>query len=326
MPINVPDGLPAKSILDDERIFALEENMARKQNIRPLNIVLFNLMPKKIETETQILRLISKSPIQVNLDFLTTATHESRNTPKDHLVKFYDSIDNIGRNNYDAMIVTGAPVENLKFTDVDYWDEFCRIVDWSRGHVYSTLYICWGALAGLYRNHGIDKVALPSKLFGVFATRMCDEYNFLTNGFDEKFLMPHSRYAGIDLKGLEPHIGEDLQVLSTSPVTGPSIVASTDMRQIYITGHLEYGKWTLDDEYRRDLNAGIPVEMPRGYYPEDDPSAEPLFSWRGHANLLYRNWLHYVYQMTPYDLAELSEEYRGWKLGERTWLPGERLR
>ena len=324
MPINVPDGLPAKSILDDERIFALEENVARKQNIRPLNIVLLNLMPKKIETETQILRLLSKSPIQVDLEFMTTASHESRNTPQDHLVKFYDTFENLGAKNYDAMIVTGAPVEQLDFDDVDYWDELCRIFDWSRGHVYSTMYICWGALAGLYRNFGIDKVQLPSKLFGVFATRLCDEYNFLTNGFDEKFLMPHSRYAGIDMDQLAPHVGKDLQILGTSPVTGPSILATADMRQVYITGHLEYGKYTLDGEYRRDVDKKILIEMPRNYYPEDDPSAEPLFSWRSHANLLYRNWLNYVYQMTPYDLSELDERYHGYRVAERVWLPGMR--
>ena len=324
MPIRIPDGLPAKDILDDERIFALEENAAKRQHIRPLHVVLLNLMPKKIETETQILRLLSKTPIQLDVEFMCMSSHESRNTPADHLVKFDDTFDALRGRNYDAMIVTGAPVEHIAFEDVDYWDEMCEVIDWARGHVYSTLFICWGALAGLYRNYGIAKVQLPSKLFGVFATRMCDEYNFLTNGFDEKFLMPHSRHAGICARDLEPHIGRDLQVLGTSPVTGPSIIATADMRQIYVTGHLEYGKMTLDEEYRRDLGSGLPIEMPRNYFPEDDPAAEPVFSWRGHANLLYRNWLHYVYQMTPFDLSELNEGYHGYRCEDRIWLPGMR--
>lgn len=324
MPIIIPDGLPAKGILDSERTFALEENVAQRQDIRPLNVVLLNLMPKKIETETQILRLISKSPLQVNMDFMCMSTHESRNTPHDYLVKFYDTFEALRDNSYDGLIVTGAPIEHLAFEDVDYWDEFRRVVEWSHSHVYSTLYICWGALAGLYCNYGIGKVALPSKLFGVFATRLCDEYNFITNGFDEKFLMPHSRHAGIDLKQLEPHIGSDLHVLGTSPVTGPSILASRDMRELYVTGHLEYGKTTLAEEYRRDLEAGKPIEMPRNYFPEDDPSREPVLSWRAHANLLYRNWLDYVYQMTPFDLKDLGPSYHGYRIDERVWLPGVR--
>ncbi len=324
MPIIIPDGLPAKGILDDERTFALEENVASKQDIRPLNVLLLNLMPKKIETETQILRLISKSPLQVNLDFMCMSTHESRNTPADHLIKFYDTFDDLKDRRYDGLIVTGAPVEHLDFEAVDYWPEMQRILDWSRSHVYSTLYICWGALAGLYHRYGINKVQLPSKLFGVFATKLCDEYNFLTNGFDEKFLMPHSRHAGINLKELAPHIGTDLHVLGDSPVTGPSILASNDLRDLYVTGHLEYGRETLADEYYRDLAAEKPIELPRNYFPEDDPGQRPLFSWRAHANLLYRNWLDYVYQMTPFDLTDLTPSYRGYRAEERVWLPGAR--
>ncbi|MBR2836574.1 MAG: homoserine O-succinyltransferase [Coriobacteriales bacterium] len=324
MPINVPDGLPAKEILDNERIFALEENVALRQNIRPLDVALLNLMPKKIETETQILRLLSKSPIQVNVDFMTVSSHESRNTPQDHLVKFYDTFDHLKDNRYDALIVTGAPVEQLDFDDVDYWNELCDIFDWSRTNVYSTLFICWGALAALYHYYGIRKINMPSKLFGLFPTKLMDEYNFLTNGFDEKFIVPHSRHAGINMADILPHIGTDLQVLGDSPVTGPSIVASPDMRQIYITGHLEYGKFTLSDEYHRDLNAGKYIEIPRNYFPDDDVSAEPYFTWRSAANLLYRNWLNYVYQMTPYDLAELTPDYHGYRCEERVWLPGMR--
>ena len=324
MPIIVPDGLPAKSILDSERTFALEENVAQRQDIRPLRVLLLNLMPKKIETETQILRLISKSPLQVELDFMCMSTHESRNTPHDHLVKFYDTFENLRGRSYDGMIVTGAPIEHLPFEAVDYWDELRAVFDWARSHVYSTLYICWGALAGLEHFYGVGKVVLPSKLFGVFSTRLCDEYNFMTNGFDEKFLMPHSRHAAIDLAQLAPHIGKDLHVLGDSPVTGPSILASFDMRHIFVTGHMEYGKTTLAEEYCRDLDAGKPIEMPRNYFPEDDPSREPVFSWRAHANLLYRNWLNYVYQMTPYDLSELTSDYHGYRCAERIWLPGMR--
>ncbi len=322
MPIIVPDGLPAKGILDSERTFALEENVAQRQDIRPLNVLLLNLMPKKIETETQILRLISKSPLQVNLDFMCMSTHQSRNTPADHLVKFYDTFDALRDRSYDGLVVTGAPVEHLPFEQVDYWDELREVFEWSRSHVYSTLYICWGALAALYHCYGIGKVLLPSKLFGVFSTRLCDEYNFLTNGFDEKFLVPHSRHAAIDLDDLTPHIGHDLYVLGDSPVTGPSILANSDMRQIFVTGHLEYGKTTLAEEYWRDIDAGKPIELPRNYFPEDDPSAEPVFSWRAHANLLYRNWLNYVYQMTPFDLADLTPDYHGYRCAERIWLPG----
>ena len=324
MPIIIPDGLPAKDILDDERTFALEENVAQRQDIRPLNVLLLNLMPKKIETETQILRLISKSPLQVNMDFMCMSTHESRNTPADHLVKFYDTFDTLKDRSYDGLIVTGAPIEHLPFEEVDYWDELCRVIDWSRSHVFATLYICWGALVGLYRNHGVGKVMLPSKLFGVFPTKLCDEYNFITNGFDEKFLMPHSRHAGINLAELEPHIGKDLHILGTSPVTGPSILASSDMRELFVTGHLEYGKTTLADEYHRDVAAGKPIELPRNYFPEDDPTLEPVLSWRAHANLLYRNWLNFFYQMTPFDLADLTSSYHGLRSEERIWLPGTR--
>lgn len=324
MPIIIPDGLPAKGILDDERTFALEENVARRQDIRPLNVVLLNLMPKKIETETQILRLISKSPLQVNMDFMCMSTHESRNTPADHLVKFYDTFDALCDRYYDGLIITGAPVEHLPFEQVDYWPELVRVLEWSRSHVYSTLHICWGALAGLYYHYGVDKVMLPTKLFGVFPTRLCDEYNFLTNGFDEKFLMPHSRHAGINITQLNQHVRGDLHVLGSSLVTGPSLLATTDMRQIFITGHLEYGKMTLSDEYHRDLDAGKPIELPRNYFPEDDPTLAPVLSWRSHANLLYRNWLNYVYQMTPFNLADLTPAYHGYRCEERVWLPGAR--
>lgn len=320
MPITIPDGLPAKGILEDERIFALEEDIAAKQNIRPLQMILVNLMPKKIETETQILRLISKSPIQVNFEFMQMASHQSHNTPADHLVKFYRTFDELSDRKYDGMIITGAPVEEMAFEDVDYWDEICRIFDWSRENVFSTIHICWGALAGLYHGWGIRKRNFSEKLFGVFEQQLCDEYQFLTNGFDELFLMPHSRHAGFDEEDL--HRVNDLQTLAYGGQTGSSIVATPDLRSIYVTGHFEYGKYTLRDEYERDRKAGMSIKLPQNYYPHDDPSQEPILSWRSHANLLYRNWVNYVYQMTPYNLDEINSSYEGYRYNERVWHCG----
>ena len=320
MPINIPDGLPAKGILEDERIFALEEDVAQHQNIRPLNVVLLNLMPKKIETETQILRLISKSPIQVNLEFMKMGSHESRNTPADHLVKFYQSFDDLKDRKYDGMVVTGAPVEHLPFEDVDYWDELCGVLDWARENVFSSMFLCWGAMAALNHYYGVRKVLLPQKLFGVFSHRLCDEYQFLTNGFDEVFLMPHSRHASISEADVA--VCPDLQVLGRSGVAGSSLLANQTMREIYLTGHFEYGKFTLRDEYERDVREGKPIQMPINYYPNDDLAYEPLFTWRSHANLLYRNWLNFVYQMTPYELDEINAGYKGYRAGERIWNVG----
>lgn len=303
MPINIPNGLPAKAILESEKIFALEEEVAQKQDIRPLKIVILNLMPKKIETETQILRLISKSPLQVDIDFLMVSGHVSKNTNADHLVKFYATFDEIKQQNYDGLIITGAPVEHLAFEEVDYWEELCEIMEWSKQHVYSTIHICWGAQAGLYYHYGIQKRLLKEKLFGIFPQQLCDEYNFLTNGFDEIHLTPHSRHTAIDEAALQKV--SQLEVLSKSEMTGSNIIATPDFRQIFILGHLEYGKETLAQEYFRDLNQGKPIKIPYHYFPEDDPQKEPVFSWRSHANLLYRNWLNYVYQMTPFDLTDL---------------------
>ena len=293
MPINILNGLPAKEILESEKIFALEEDVARKQDIRPLRIAILNLMPKKIETETQILRLISKSPLQVDIDFMKVSNHVSKNTSADHLLKFYD-----------GLIITGAPVEHLEYEDVDYWQELCTIMEWSKSHVYSTVHICWGAQAGLYYHYGIQKHLLPHKVFGIFPQLLCDEYNFLTNGFDEVHMTPHSRHTAIDEEALAEV--KELEVLSRSNTTGSNIIATRDFRRIFIMGHLEYGKDTLAQEYFRDLNQGKEIQIPYNYFPEDDPSKEPLFKWRAHANLLYRNWLNYVYQMTPFDLKELT--------------------
>lgn len=305
MPINIPDGLPAKTILQQERIFALEEEIASHQRVRPLRMIILNLMPTKIETETQILRLISKSPLQVNCDFMRVSSHESKNTSADHLVKFYDTFDAFRDHNYDGLIVTGAPVEHLSFADVDYWDELCEIMDWSREHVFSTMYLCWGAMAGLYHFYGIPKRQLPNKLFGVFPQRLCDEYSFLTNGFDEMHNMPHSRHAMIDAAELANH--PELRVLSEGFTSGPALIATSDFHEIYVTGHFEYGRDTLADEYWRDFHRGLPIRLPENYFPEDNPENQPIFTWRSHANLLYRNWLNWVYQMTPYELDEIPE-------------------
>lgn len=302
MPINIPNGLPAKAILESEKIFALEEEVAQKQDIRPLKLVILNLMPKKIETETQILRLISKSPLQVDIDFMMVE-HVSKNTSSDHLVKFYTSFEEIKKQNYDGLIITGAPVEHLAFEDVDYWKELCEIMEWSKEHVYSTIHICWGAQAGLYYHYGVQKKLLDEKVFGIFPQVLCDEYNFLTNGFDEIHLTPHSRHTAIDEEALANI--DTLEVLSKSERTGSNIIATKDFRQIFILGHLEYGKETLSLEYFRDLEQQKPIQIPFNYFPNDDPQLEPVFSWRAHANLLYRNWLNYVYQMTPFDLMNL---------------------
>ena len=303
MPINIPDGLPAKKTLHQERIFALEEEVADSQHIRPLKLVMLNLMPTKIETETQILRLISKSPLQVSCDFMRVSSHESKNTSADHLVKFYDTFDAYRDKNYDAMIITGAPVEHLPFEQVDYWDELCEIMDWAREHVFSTMYLCWGALAALFHYYGIPKRQLGAKLFGVFPQRLCDEYSFLTNGFDEIHNMPHSRHAAIDTGELMMH--PELITLSEGFNSGPALVATEDFHEIYVTGHFEYGRDTLADEYWRDFHKGLPIRLPENYFPDDDPENQPIFTWRAHANLLYRNWLNWVYQMTPYAFDEI---------------------
>ena len=305
VPINIPDGLPAKHTLHQERIFALEEEVAEHQQIRPLKIAILNLMPTKIQTETQILRLISKSPIQVSCDFMRISSHVSKHTPEDHLVTFYDTFESFEHKNYDGLIVTGAPLEDMRYEDVDYWDELCRIIDWSQEHCFSTMYLCWGALAGLYYLYGIPKKQLGSKLFGIFPQRLCDEYSFLTNGFDEVHNMPHSRHAAIDTGELSRH--PELAVLSEGFDSGPALLATRDFHEIYVTGHFEYGRDTLAEEYWRDFHKGLPIRIPENYFPEDDPERQPLFTWRAHANLLYRNWINWVYQMTPYEVEKIPE-------------------
>ncbi|PKV03097.1 homoserine O-succinyltransferase [Bifidobacterium pseudolongum subsp. globosum] len=314
MPIKIPGGLPARAILDSERIFALEKPEAERQRVRPLKMVILNLMPKKIETETQLLRLISKSPLQVEIDFMKTSTHESTHVSADHLVKFYEPLESFADNYYDGLIVTGAPVEHLSFEQVDYWDEFRRILDWAASHVFSTMYLCWGAMGALHHRYGVRKVDLDEKLFGVFPQFLQDEYCFLTNGFDEIALQPHSRVAGVDERDLAAR--PELQVLTWGPESGPGLISTRDFSEVFALGHWEYGKYTLAEEYERDMKRGLTnVPFPRNYFPHDDPSTAPLFSWRAHANLLWRNWLNWVYQMTPYDLTEVPDLRAQGKLG-----------
>ena len=304
MPIKIPDSLPATTTLEGENIFVMTEYRAMHQDIRPLNLLILNLMPTKIVTETQLLRKLSNSPLQVQVELLHTLSHVSQNTDASHLSSFYTTFDQIKDRKYDGMIITGAPVEHLEYEDVDYWQELCTIMEWSKSHVYSTVHICWGAQAGLYYHYGIQKHLLPHKVFGIFPQLLCDEYNFLTNGFDEVHMTPHSRHTAIDEEALAKV--KELEVLSRSNTTGSNIIATRDFRRIFIMGHLEYGKDTLAQEYFRDLNQGKEIQIPYNYFPEDDPSKEPLFKWRAHANLLYRNWLNYVYQMTPFDLKDLT--------------------
>ena len=305
MPIRTQSDLPAKEILEQENIFVMDESRAMHQDIRPINIVILNLMPLKEETELQIFRSLSNTPLQVDVSLLAPASHASTHTSKSHLNKFYQTFQEIKNQYFDGLIITGAPVEQMKYEEVDYWEELCGIMDWSRTHVYSTMHICWGAQAGLYYHYGIDKHLLPQKMFGIFPQKLCDEYNFLTNGFDEIHMTPHSRHTAIDEEQLKR--AEGLEVLSCSEISGTNICATADFRQIFILGHLEYGVETLAQEYFRDLAQHKPIQIPVNYFPDDDPSRPPVLTWRSHANLLYRNWLNYVYQMTPYQLNEIEE-------------------
>ncbi|MEG1687952.1 MAG: homoserine O-succinyltransferase [Angelakisella sp.] len=304
MPIKIPDRLPAFSVLEQENIFVMTTDRADRQDIRPLRIVILNLMPKKIETETQLLRLLGNSPLQVDVDLLQTGTHQSKNTAAEHLVTFYHTFDEIKDNRYDGMIITGAPVELLDFEQVDYWPELCEIMDWSRRNVYSTLHICWGAQAGLYHHYGVKKYPLDTKLFGIFLHGLSVQNFPLLQGFDEQFWAPHSRHTTV--REAEVAAIPELLILSTSPGAGLYLAASRDGRQIFVTGHSEYDRHTLHDEYHRDLAKGLPIAMPVNYYPDGDSSKKPPIRWRSHANLLFSNWLnYYVYQETPYDLQQL---------------------
>lgn len=303
MPIRIPENLPAYETLEKENIFVMPKSRAEHQDIRPLRVLILNLMPKKIETETQLMRLLSNTALQVDVELLQVE-HISRNTALSHLETFYKSFRDVRNSFYDGMILTGAPVEQMSFQDVDYWDELCEIMTWTRTHVYSTMYICWAALAGLYYHYGIGKYPLEKKLFGVFPHK-AESDNPILRGFDDVFLVPHSRHSEVHREDIEK-VGE-LEILSYSPLAGVYMVASRNGREFFVTGHSEYERETLAQEYFRDLERGLPIEVPFNYFPGDNPSCEPKFSWRCHANLMYSNWLNYcVYQKTPFDITELA--------------------
>ncbi|MBK7319585.1 homoserine O-succinyltransferase [Candidatus Villigracilis affinis] len=306
MPVKIPTTLPARTTLENENIFIMDEDRAIHQDIRALRVAILNLMPTKISTETQILRLLSNSALQVEVTLLNTATHESKNTDADHLLEHYVTFDDVKDQKFDGLIITGAPVEQMPFEDVDYWQELKRIMDWSETNVESTFHICWGAQAGLYHKYGIPKYDLPRKMFGVFEHRLLNRTESLMRGFDDIFLAPHSRHTEIRREDIEKH--SELQILAESEDAGVYIVSDKDGRNLYITGHSEYDPLTLKGEYDRDVNKGLPIHVPKNYYPNDDPSKMPNVRWRGHANLLYANWLnYYVYQSTPFDPNEIPK-------------------
>ncbi len=304
MPIRIDNELPAKQKLEIENIFVMGNTRADTQDIRPLKIIILNLMPTKLETETQLLRLLSNSPLQIDIDFLQVATHEAKNVSKSHMDKFYNVFEDIKDNKYDGMIITGAPVEQMPFEDVDYWDELCTIMEWSKKNVYSVMHICWGAQAGLYYHYGIKKYPTDKKIFGIFPHFCLDDTHPLMRGLDDIYYVPHSRHTQIK-RGDIAQI-KDLQILSYSEDAGVHIVADMECRKFFITGHSEYDRDTLAKEYFRDIDKGLDIEMPINYFPNNDPKAVPRMTWRGTANLIFNNWLNYfVYQKTPYDLNTL---------------------
>ncbi|MDD3192916.1 MAG: homoserine O-succinyltransferase [Oscillospiraceae bacterium] len=304
MPICIPNALPAAQILESENVFVMNEDRASHQDIRPLKIGILNLMPTKIVTETQLLRLLSNTPLQVDIELVQTATHVSKNTSAEHLLKFYKTFDEICDERFDGFIITGAPVEQMAFEEVDYWPELCALMEWTKTHVYSTLHICWGAQAALYYHHGIGKYPLAQKMFGVFAHQTLVPQHPLVRGFDELFYAPHSRHTTVRTEDILacPH----LKLLASSDEAGAYLIASESGRRFFVTGHSEYDRDTLAGEYFRDLQKGLPIEAPKHYFKSDDPAQEILYRWRGHASLLFSNWLNYfVYQTTPYDLSAL---------------------
>lgn len=306
MPIKIPSGLPAREILQRENIFIMDETRAVKQDIRPLRLAVLNLMPTKIVTETQIIRLLSNTPLQIELTLLKTATHVAQNTSEEHMQAFYRTFPEVKQEKFDGLIITGAPVENLDFSEVDYWDELCEIMDWSKKNVYSTLHICWAAQAGLWHHYGIPKYSLPKKMFGVFDHRTLQPNHPLMRGFDESFRAPHSRHTEIRREDIEK-CGK-VEILAESDEAGVYIVASKKRRLFYVTGHSEYDAGTLAAEYFRDVDKGLDIDLPKHYFPDDDPTKEPKNMWRGHAHLLFSNWLNYfVYQSTPYDINKIEE-------------------
>lgn len=304
MPIKIDSNLPAHKLLENENVFVMTEERAVSQDIRPLKILILNLMPTKIETETQLLRLLSNSPIQVEAELLQTATHEVKNVSKEHMFKFYKTFDEIKDERFDGMVVTGAPVENMEFEQVDYWDELCRIFEWSKTNVYSSFFICWGAQAALYYKYGLRKYRLDRKMFGVFEHVLLDTFHPLMRGLDDKFWVPHSRHT--EVRRGDIALIKDLQILSYSEKAGVHLLSDMECRNFFSTGHSEYDRDTLAKEYFRDAEKGLDIDLPENYFPDNDPAKTPEVKWRGAANIIFSNWLNYfVYQRTPYDLSTL---------------------
>lgn len=309
MPVNIPHALPARKTLESENVFVMTDTRASHQDIRPLRIAIVNLMPTKIATEAQLLRLLGNTPLQVQITLLRMGSHESRNTAAEHLESFYATFDQVHEQKFDGLVVTGAPVELLPFEEVDYWDELRRVMDWSAEHVFSTLHVCWGAQAGLYHHFGIQKYPLPRKMFGVFPHRVLEPHSEILRGFDDVFPAPHSRHT--EVRAADIHAAPGVRVLAESDEAGVYLAASDDGRQVFVTGHPEYERDTLRLEYERDVSRGLPIHVPRNYFPGDDPRRPPVMTWRSHAFLLYANWLNYcVYQRTPFDVQAIPEAQR----------------
>ncbi|MGN0773823.1 MAG: homoserine O-succinyltransferase [Candidatus Ventricola sp.] len=307
MPIKIPESLPARATLESENIFTITEHRAVTQDIRPLRILLLNLMPTKVVTETQLARLLGNSPLQIELELIMTTSRESRNTSREHMLSFYKTFDDVRGQHFDGMVITGAPVEQMEFEHVDYWDELCAIMEWSKTHVTSTLHICWGAQAGLYYHFGVKKIPLEKKLFGVFEHTVERRSSMLLRGFDDRFFVPHSRHTTIARADVEAV--PQLKILASSKEAGIYAIATDKGRQIFITGHSEYDAETLKLEYERDKKAGLPIDVPKNYFPDDDDTKPPRVTWRSHANLIYTNWLnYYVYQRTPYIIDDIAHE------------------
>lgn len=304
MPIKIQNDLPVKEILENENLFVVDENRAVHQDIRPLQLCILNLMPKKEETELQLLRMLSNTPIQIDITFMRMSSHQSHNTPMSHLSQFYYTFDQLRDRRFDGLIITGAPVEKIEYEEVDYWPELCEVFAWSRTNVFSTFHICWGAQAGLYYHYGLKKRLLPKKLFGVYSHKVRHRKEPLVRGFDDYFLIPHSRYTEVPARAI--HSCKDLRILAESDEAGVLLCMSRDGRRVFIMGHAEYDRNTLRDEYVRDERKGLGTELPVNYFPDDNPQNKPLLEWRAHSYLLYSNWLnYYVYQLTPYDLNEI---------------------
>ena len=305
MPLRLPDKLPAIELLKKENIFVMDDSRATSQDIRPLRIVILNLMPLKITTETDLVRLLSNTPLQMEIYFMKLKSHTSKNTPIEHMMMFYKDFDVLEKEKFDGMIITGAPIEHLEFEDVEYWNEISKIFAWANTHVTSTMYICWAAQAGLYYHYGVPKYQLPKKMFGIFQQHTLQPQIPLFRGFDDVFYMPHSRHTEVRREDIEKH--NELEIVAESPDSGVSIVVARGGRQIFVTGHMEYSPYTLDSEYRRDLGKRDDVDMPKNYYRDNDPQKAPNVTWRAHANLLFSNWInYYIYQETPYNIEEIG--------------------